>query len=158
MIMFRLVNRRFRSEMATARRRLAGLSLMLPKPAFCAASDIASGEGDAENGDREKDAGDTKLRVCNPVALGEGDPNPKELAPGEWVNPTKEFRGERVPREKLLRGEGDARPKLARGEGIATPLVRGDGEAKDMLPKGRELTGSALVVGATLPESASSAR
>lgn len=159
MIMFRLVNRLLRSAIATARRILEGLSCMAPNPAFCAASDIVSGDGDAENladswrpGDVEKPAerGLTKF----PMA-GEGEANPK--APGDIDMPGEgsdmEARGD-VPIVILARGGGEASLMLPRGEGEGKPkLLRGersealgDGDAKDMLPKGRDATGSAYRV------------
>lgn len=98
MIMFKLVNRLLRSAMAMANRILEGLSFMAPNPAFCAASDMVSGEGDAENradmaGDALKpaDIGLTKFPI---KLLAPGDANPPKLVP------------EKLP-EKLARGEGE---------------------------------------------------
>ena len=142
MIMFKLVNLLFLSAIATARRRLDGLSPMAPKPAFCAASDIANGEGDAEYlaaesgrpGDCEKDAGETKFRFCNPVALGDGEVNPRELA-REGDNPRELALEGDNPRELAL--EGDKPRELPReGEGKPTKDPRGDGVPRVKLPRG----------------------
>lgn len=145
--MFRLVNRLLRSAIATARRILDGLSCMVPNPAFCAASDMARGDGDAVNragswrclgdADAEKlaDRGLTKL----PRGIEDGDAengdcdavngdcdaekavNPRD-APGER---SAMFLGERAPRAMLL---GECAPKAM--------LARGDGDPKVMLPRG----------------------
>lgn len=123
--------------MATASRTLDGLSPMPPRPAFCAAKDMARGEGEAENraesgwaGDCVKDAGDTMLRGGKPVGLAVGEIMLAKAPPGDRV----------VPKPKLLRGEGDGR--LANelcdiGDGaevMAKPLPRGLGDASDIFP------------------------
>jgi len=146
--MFRLVNRLLRSAIARARRILEGLSCMVPNAAFCAASDMARGDGDAVNradswrcmGVVEKlaDRGLTKL----PTGIEDGDAenwdcdaengdcdaekavNPRD-APGER---SAMFLGERAPKAMLARGDGDPKAMLPRGEGGGrVMLLRGEG-------------------------------
>lgn len=149
---------------------LEGLSFITPSPAFCAASDMARGDGEAENradnwrcaGDVEKpaDKGETRL----PTGMGDGDAakgdgdapkavNPR-VAPGERSAMLLDL-GEGAPKFKLLRGDGDPKDKLLWGERLGkVMLLRGDlldvndarglGEVRDMFPKeDKDATGSA---------------
>jgi len=157
--MFRLVNRLLRSAIARARRILEGLSCMVPNAAFCAASDMARGDGDAVNradswrcmGVVEKlaDRGLTKL----PTGIEDGDAENGDCDAEKAVNPrdapgerSAMFLGERAPKAMLARGDGDPKAMLPRGEGGGrVMLLRGEGpdvndawgdsDARDMLPK-----------------------